>query len=117
MAESNIRVLLVTFNRIEGIDVDMLAAAFNKGLDWTILNDNSFLIKTISDAQRWYGRIEPLLGDTHTVFICRVDLTDRQGFLPKQLWDWIDAEARSASASPPALPFSFSELSAPPKKP
>ena len=33
----------------------MLAAAFNKGLDWTILNDNSFLIKTISDANDGTG--------------------------------------------------------------
>lgn len=112
MADSNVRILMVAFSTIEGLDIDKLVEAFRKGVDWIRVVDTCFLIKTVSDAQRWYGRLEPLLSDKHTMFICRVDLNDRQGFLPKGVWEWIDAETASALG----IPTSFADLGKLPPK-
>ena len=39
--------------------------------------------------QVWYERLKPLLGETDNVFICKLDITQRQGWLPKEGWDRI----------------------------
>jgi len=84
--------IIISFNTMANIDIDAMVKVFNQGLTWCRCVGNSWLMKTTSDIDRWYRRIEPLLGDEHEVFICRLVLTQRQGLLPDRVWKWIEAQ-------------------------
>jgi hypothetical protein len=76
-------------NSVEGIDVVELKKVLNKAVDWCQLAPNAWLLQTPNTSQVWVDRFLPLMADGHFVFVVKQDLTERQGFLPKFVWDWI----------------------------
>jgi hypothetical protein len=72
--------------------VKELETIFNLALDWLRYAPNCWIVYTSSDAQKWYSRVKPLLSENEFVFIVRIDLQERQGWLPKWAWDWIKKE-------------------------
>lgn len=61
---------------------------FNKAKDWIRYAPNCWLVYTNSDPAKWYGRLKAHLSD-EPFLIVEVDLNNRQGYLPKEAWDWI----------------------------
>ena len=59
-------------------------------VDWFRYAPNCWIVYTSSNAQKWYDRLKPLI-ELHggNVFIAKLDLTDRQGWISKELWDWL----------------------------
>jgi len=67
-----------------------LKPVFDNAIDWVRYAPNCWIVWTSSDPQKWYDRIKPHLGNDDHVLICALDLTIRQGWLPKTVWDWIN---------------------------
>lgn len=68
----------------------------NKATDWYRYADNCWLLYTGRDASKWYARLKPLVtAHNGNVLIIHVDPTDRQGWMPRELWQWL----RKAQAS------------------
>jgi hypothetical protein len=70
----------------------------NKAADWYRYADNCWLLYTSQNAATWYARLKPLVTQNRgNVFLVRVDPVERQGWMPKQLWEWLRKDrARSA---------------------
>jgi hypothetical protein len=48
-----------------------------------------WLVLTNSDAQRWYARLMPLLGDGDAMVICEVHPSTISGWIQESVVDWI----------------------------
>lgn len=81
--------LHVSFHFKQPINIKAIEAVFNKASDWIHYMPNCWIIKTKGRAQKWYELLKPCLGPKDNVFICEIDLSERQGWLPKWVWDWI----------------------------
>ena len=66
-----------------------LEPVFNYAIDWLRYAPNCWIVWTTSSAQTWFRRLKPHLGPQDHMFICRLDLTERKGWLPKWIWDWL----------------------------
>ena len=50
---------------------------------------NCYLIYTEYDIDSIYRQIKAILDSDDHIFICEIDLSNRQGWLPKSVWKWI----------------------------
>jgi hypothetical protein len=69
--------------------VQELEKTFDLALDWLRYAPNCWIVYTTSTPQKWYDRLKPFMTESDTFLISKVDLTSRQGWLPKSCWDWI----------------------------
>jgi len=69
--------------------VSDLEAVFNRGVDWMRYASNCWIVYTAHSPQAWYLRFKPILSPEDSVLICRVDLKERYGSLPKWAWEWM----------------------------
>jgi hypothetical protein len=72
--------------------MDELKSLFNNAEDWFRYAANCWILWTAESAQEWYEEIRPHLGEKGRVFICRLDITHRQGWMGKGFWDWLRKE-------------------------
>ena len=62
---------------------------FNQATDWLRYAPNCWILYTGRSPQSWYELIKPQLQEGEDVFICELVITNRQGWLPKNAWDWV----------------------------
>lgn len=82
--------LHIAFNWTSGLKVEELTPEFNKAKDWVRYAPNCWIVWTTSDMETWYARVRPYMKNEDYVFICEINLKNRQGWLPKFIWDWIN---------------------------
>lgn len=80
---------VVYIKRGPDVSYDALKEKMNLALDWYRIDETFWALYTTSDAEKWYGRLSPLVKDSGRVFICKLDVTDRQGWMNKSFWNWI----------------------------
>ncbi len=84
--------LHISFIFKDGPLVEELEPVFGKAIDWLRYSDTCWVVYTTSDAQRWYDRLKPKIGPRDNVLIMRVDPSERQGRMPKSVWEWFRQE-------------------------
>ena len=85
--------LHVSFQFVDGQSRrDKLEPIFNKALDWFRYTPTSWILWTSRSAEHWYERVRPLLSDDDTVFIVKLDISERQGWVSKRFWDWLNQD-------------------------
>jgi hypothetical protein len=82
--------LHVGFNFADGNKIAELTPVFDKALDWVRYAPNCWMLWTTSSPEKWYQRLKPHLGSGEHVFIVELQMSNRQGWLPKKVWDWIN---------------------------
>jgi hypothetical protein len=87
----------VTIIPKSGVDPKRIEKKFNLARDWFRFNPTSWVIYTNKDADTWASRLKEFVQPGGKLFICKLDVSDRQGWLPKAFWDWL--RKRQASQS------------------
>ena len=64
----------------------------NLAIDWYRIKDGLWLVYTTSDEEKWYSRLKPFVNPKGYVFICKLDVYYRQGWMQKAFWKWIRRE-------------------------
>jgi hypothetical protein len=72
--------------------IEGLEPTFSKAKDWVRYSDTCWIVYTTSDAQRWYNRLKPNIGARDNVLVVRIDPLERQGRMPKFVWEWFRKE-------------------------
>jgi hypothetical protein len=67
-----------------------LKPIFNKAIDWFRYAPNCWIVWTSNSAEKWYERLRPHITDEDNMFIVRMDMSERQGWLSKSIWEWMD---------------------------
>ena len=80
--------------RFKGEDskIGTLEPVFDKALDWYRYAPNCWILWTSSSAQAWYQRLKPHLEPGDHMLIVRLDMSERQGWLSKSTWNWLNKD-------------------------
>jgi hypothetical protein len=71
------------------IPEEKLAVLFATSLDWVRYAPNCWILWTTTEPEEWYKYIKRDVHKDDTFFICELSITNRQGWLPQKVWDWI----------------------------
>lgn len=63
--------------------------ALNRCYDWYRYNSGHYVVYTALTAQIISERLQPL---AEYLFVCRLDKSDMQGWMPKAFWEWLNKE-------------------------
>ena len=72
--------------------ITALVEVFNDADDWVRYAPNCWLIWDDKTPRYWFKRVQRMVGEEPSIFICEVDLANRSGWLPKTVWEWINRE-------------------------
>lgn len=92
---------IVTYDRQQGVSYKSFHEMFTKHPSfhcWWHYIQSSYLIGTRVSAQEiseHFVKTAKSFSMTTTHLVLRVDLTKRQGMLPKEAWDWIRKQANT----------------------
>jgi hypothetical protein len=63
----------------------------SKATDWATYAPNCWIIySTQEKAETWYTRLRRVLNEDDSIFVCELNIENRQGWLPESIWTWID---------------------------
>ncbi len=79
-----------------GVLYDELEKKMNLSYDWFRIRDNLWIIYTTSDKEKWMSRLTPLVESGGQLFICKLDTTERQGWMKKSYWKWLSRESNES---------------------
>jgi hypothetical protein len=74
------------------IPEDALATLFSTALDWTRYAPNCWILWSTTSPEEWYKFIKKEIAESDHFFIVELDISKRQGWLPKAVWNWIKTE-------------------------
>jgi hypothetical protein len=72
-----------------GVDPKRIEKKFDLARDWFRFNSTNWVIETNKDADTWYARLKEFVQPGGNLFICKLDISDRQGWMPRTFWDWL----------------------------
>jgi hypothetical protein len=113
--------LHISFTFNEGIPkVQELEPLFNAlAPDWIRYSPNCWIVWTARPASDFLYAIKPLIGQSDSVLMVKIDMSERNGWQPQWVWEWMDKK-RQLGPPPPPLPPSpdlasmFGSLAPPP---
>ena len=100
------RFLHISFTFNEGIPkVQELEPLFNViAPDWLRYSFNCWIVWTARPASDFLYALKPRIGASDSILIVKLDPSDRTGWQPKWIWDWMDRKRQLGPPPPPALP-------------
>jgi hypothetical protein len=82
---------MVYISQRKDTSADSLEKTMNQSYDWYCIDETLWILYTTSDHEKWYSRLKPLC---NYVFICKLDITQRQGWMKTSFWQWLRREKR-----------------------
>jgi hypothetical protein len=60
----------------------------NLSRDWYRINSRLWILYSTSDSEKWFRRLQGIVKEAGKLFVCKLDISDRQGWMSKDFWDW-----------------------------
>jgi hypothetical protein len=100
------RFLHISFTFNEGLPkVQELEPIFNAlAPDWLRYAFNCWIVWTARPASDFLYSLKPAIGPTDSILIVKLDMSDRTGWQPQWVWEWMDRKRQVGPPPPPALP-------------
>lgn len=87
MADAEFYVVYV--ERREGVSYYALKEKMNLCRSWYRLNERMWIVYTTADIDKLYSRFSSLVEEDGSLFICKLDINTRQGWMNQKFWEWI----------------------------
>lgn len=65
----------------------------NKALDWFRVNQSFWIVYSSSDINKWMARLKKLVNPDGTLFICELNIKNRNGWMTEKFWDWLKSKS------------------------
>lgn len=100
------RFLHISFTFNEGLPkVQELEPVFNfLAPDWVRYAPNCWIVWTSRPPSDFLYGLKPLIGPSDSMLIAKLDMTDRNGWQPEWVWNWIDRKRQLGPPPPPVEP-------------
>jgi hypothetical protein len=100
------RFLHIGFTFNEGLPkVQELEPLFNAlAPDWIRYSPNCWIVWTARPASDFMYALKNVVGQTDSFLIVKIDMSDRNGWQPLWVWEWMDKKRNLGPPPPPALP-------------
>jgi len=83
---------VICIKRLKSVTADQVKKKMDSAVDWYQIADATWIVYTTSDAEKWQLRLLPLVKDSGRLFICKLDVSSRQGWMNKDFWAWLRRE-------------------------
>lgn len=85
---------IVYIRPAKGYTLEDLKGKMNIAADWYRIGESIWVLYTTGDAEKWNARLSPLVKgeDDGSLFVCKLDVSDRQGWMTKDFWQWLREE-------------------------
>ena len=93
------RFVHVGFSVSGKLPVASLDKLFAKALDWIRYDTHCWILYTTTDLDTWRDRIRALPGikSSDGFLLLEVDVSQRSGYLPKLVWEWLQKDRTPSS--------------------
>ncbi len=68
---------------------EQIEARMNLAVDWFRYHRGVYILYTTSEVDKWYSRLEDFVKPNGSLFICKLDITVRNGWMSKTFWEWL----------------------------
>ena len=75
-----------------GVTQEQVEQKLNLALDWYRYVPGVYLVYTTSSVDKWKARLIDLVKRGGRLFIAKLDITQRQGWMNKDFWEWLGQE-------------------------
>ena len=58
-------------------------------IDWYRYDNGLYIIYTTSNVDKWQERLRKFVKDGGKLFICEFEITNRNGLMIKEFWEWL----------------------------
>jgi hypothetical protein len=79
----------ITINPKKGKTTQDIETQMNKALDWYRYNNTCYVVYSTSDVKTLMGRLKDLVDPDGLLFITELNISNRNGWMPKAFWEWI----------------------------
>jgi len=86
---------MIYIERRSDVTYEQVKEKMNLSNDWYRLRQNLWIAYTTSDEDKWFNRLSDLVKDSGDLFICKLDVNTRQGWMTKKFWSWLRREDRT----------------------
>ncbi|MGB8278638.1 MAG: hypothetical protein WCF20_12000 [Methylovirgula sp.] len=87
MASGNFYMIYI--NRSEASSYEDVKKKMDLSRDWYRVTERLWILYTTSDSEKWYARLNRLVKDDGSLLICKLDMSDRQGWMSEKFWEWL----------------------------
>ena len=98
MTKANFYVVYI--KRLSDVSLEDVEKRMNLATDWYRIRADLWIVYSSGDQEKWYKRLSPLVKETGTLFICRLDEDARQGWMDANFWEWFRHRPPASQASP-----------------
>jgi len=74
------------------VEYETIEEKMNLANDWFRVSDELWILYTTSDADKWHSRLKPFVDPDGYLFVSKLDVTQRQGWMKKSFWKWLRRE-------------------------
>ncbi|SHN02018.1 hypothetical protein [Phytopseudomonas punonensis] len=92
MATANFYMVYIRKN--SDATLEQIEDKMNLANDWYRVNSDLWIVYSTSDPEKWYSRLSPLVKKDGNVFICKLEVKDRQGWMNRTFWRWLRRESK-----------------------
>lgn len=75
-----------------GISKEEIEKKMSLAVDWYRYDDKLYVVYTTSDVAKWQERLLNFVKDDGRLFICELNIANRNGWLNKDFWAWLKKE-------------------------
>ncbi len=86
---------IIFIDRDPDVSYDEVKKTIDLARDWYRITSRYWVVYTTSDAEKWYRRLNKFVVNSGNLFICRLDITERQGWMSSDFWNWFRDTERS----------------------
>jgi hypothetical protein len=72
--------------------------------DWLRYSFNCWIVWTSRPASDFLYTLKPIIGQSDSVLIVKLDMSERNGWEPLWVWEWMDKKRQLGPPPPPAPP-------------
>jgi hypothetical protein len=86
---------MIYIERKSDVTYDQVEEKMNLSLDWYRIRENLWIAYSTSDEDKWYSRLSSLVKDSGSLFICKLNVEVRQGWMVENFWSWLRREKKT----------------------
>ncbi len=91
---------IVYIKRLNEISYETVKEKMDLSKSWYRINETIWILYTTSNADKWYIRLVDLAKDSGNLFICKLDMSNSQGWMNRKFWDWVEEHQPEKDKNP-----------------
>ena len=78
----------------KGESIESIEKKLDLAIDWFKYSKSVWIVYSTSDVSKWMKRLKPLVEPDGRLFICELNISNRNGWMNKSFWDWLKDKKR-----------------------